>query len=341
MSTAWTVAVIGPRTLAGEALLDALDTASFTIRRVRLLDRGEAVGQDLSLAGRDWELGDVAAPPPGLDFAWVTDPSLLGAAECAAFAAAGIPLIDVTGGAAWSAGAPAWGFVSPLPPQTREAPAILRCADTPTLMLLRLLQALDPVLTPLSLDATLMMALSDAGQAAVQALGEETAALLSFREASRGPLPVQSAFNLLPEVGAIGEDGHADAERRLARDLPLLLGRPALRVRSTAVWVPVFYGHGIALSLRTPETPDAARVQAALAAAETLCLQAPGEGRPTPVTDASGQDRLHLGRLRIVAGEEPGLALWLVGDNQHLGGAAQAIRVAGILVRDCLQPMRE
>jgi aspartate-semialdehyde dehydrogenase len=341
MSTPWTVAVIGPRTLAGEALLDALDTADFSLRQVHLLDHGEAVGEELSLAGRDWSLGDVTAPPAGLDFAWVTDPALIGPAEQAAYAAAGVPLIDVTGNAPWSAATPAWGFASPRPTAKGAPPPVLRCADTASLMLTRVLTALGAVLTPRSVDVTLLMALSDAGQAAVQALGEETAALLSFKQLQRGPLPVQTAFNLVPEVGAIGDDGHAAVERRLAADLPLLSGHPGLSVRCTAVWAPVFYGHGIALSLRSEGTPELERVRSALSAAEGLRLQPAGEGRPTPVTDASGQGEVYLGRLRVMAGDEPGLSLWLVGDNQHLGGAAQAIRVAGILIRDHLGAIRE
>lgn len=341
MSTPWTVAVIGPRTLAGEALLDVLDTADFALRQVHLLDRGEAVGEELSLAGRDWSLGDVTAPPAGLDFAWVTDPALIGPAEQAAYAAAGVPLIDVTGDAPWSAATPAWGFASPRPTAKGAPPPVLRCADTASLMLTRVLTALGAVLTPRSVDVTLLMALSDAGQAAVQALGEETAALLSFKALRRGPLPVQTAFNLVPEVGAIGDDGHAAAERRLAADLPGLCGLAELRVRCTAVWAPVFYGHAMVLSLRSEAAPDLGRVQAALSTAPGLQLLAAGEGRPTPVTDASGREGVHVGRLRTASGEDPGLSLWMVGDNQHLGGAAQAIRVAGILIREHLQPQRE
>lgn len=341
MSNAWIVAVVGPRTLLGEALLEAIDDAAFPIRTVHLLDRGESVGQTLSLAGRDWEVGSVEAPPAGLQWAWVTDPDLMDDTDLARFAAAGVPLIDVTGAAPWSADLPAWGLTVPTGVSASEVPALLRCADTTTLMLAQLLQVLAPVLAPRSVDATLMLALSDAGQPAVQALGEETAALLSFRERPSGPLPVPVAFNVIPETGPLDRNGHSAAEGRLARDLPALLGLPTLDVRCTAVWVPVFYGHGIALSLRTQNLPDLVQIQAALAAAPAWVMHDSGAGRPTAVSDASGQGRLHLGRLRVVGGADPGLLLWMVADNQHLGGAAHAIRVAEILVRDYLSGIRQ
>ena len=78
-----------------------------------------------------------------------------------------------------------------------------------------------------------------------------------------------------------------------------VLAAPALQVIETAVRVPVFYGHALALQVET-------RDKLGIDAARALLKKAPGvkliDARksgayPTPVTEAAGKDAVYVGRM--------------------------------------------
>ena len=94
-------------------------------------------------------------------------------------------------------------------------------------------------------------AVSGAGHRGVEQLQREAADLMNGREpAEPGRIRHRIAFNLVPQVGALGVDGVAEEEATIARETRQLLGLPGLAISATAVRVPVFYGHAAAVHAR-------------------------------------------------------------------------------------------
>ncbi|MGO4781526.1 Asd/ArgC dimerization domain-containing protein, partial [Lysobacter sp. 2RAB21] len=54
-------------------------------------------------------------------------------------------------------------------------------------------------------------------------------------------------------------------------------------------------------------------------------------GYPTPVTHASGQDPVFVGRIREDISHPRGLSLWVVSDNIRKGAATNAVQLAELV----------
>ena len=57
-------------------------------------------------------------------------------------------------------------------------------------------------------------------------------------------------------------------------------------------------------------------------------------GYPTPVTHASGNDAVFVGRIREDISHPRGLNLWIVSDNIRKGAALNAVQVAELVAKN-------
>ena len=183
-------------------------------------------------------------------------------------------------------------------------------------------------------DVATYHAVSGAGRSGIDGLAADTVALLSGKSPRRRPFGEQIAFNVLPLVGALDEQGVSDEERRLADETRRLLDAPGLAVNVTAVRVPVFFGHGLAVHLRLARPFELADAIEALRRGPGLRWidSAAGQFGPTPATTALQPDHVEVGRVRIDESRDRSLNFWVVADNVRKCAAHNAVSVAQILV---------
>jgi aspartate-semialdehyde dehydrogenase len=181
-------------------------------------------------------------------------------------------------------------------------------------------------------------ALSGSGKLALEELGLQTLSLLNLREINNRLFPKQIAFNALPQIDTLNENGYSEEEMRMVWETSRLFEDPSILLNPTAVQVPLFYGHGEAIHLETREKITAAQ-------ASELLHMAPGVevvdrreegGYPTAVSDAVGSDAVYVGRIREDLSHPRGLDLWVVSDNLRKGAALNSVQIAEILVSDYL-----
>jgi len=55
---------------------------------------------------------------------------------------------------------------------------------------------------------------------------------------------------------------------------------------------------------------------------------------PTQVSSASGNDDVHVGRVRNDITHPNGINLWVVSDNVRKGAATNSVQIAEVLIRD-------
>jgi aspartate-semialdehyde dehydrogenase len=147
-----------------------------------------------------------------------------------------------------------------------------------------------------------------------------------------GPFPAPIALNVVPWVGADGDDGWTSVELDLRSQLRALLARPELRVSATCVRVPVLRGHSMAVHavLERPVELDAVR-QALVEAPNVVVLDDPVFGDfPTP-SDAVGSDPVFVGRLRRSLDDDHAVDLFVCADNLRGGLALPALQVAELV----------
>lgn len=325
------IAVVGASSLIGEALIEELNTRKFPRAELHVLDEERHLGRPLA---SDASATDVAR----FDFSRVDLAFFCGRAA-------------LSESYAEAAAAHAWVIDSSSTFRMQErVPLVVADVNAEVLQgMARGLVALPgsasvalaTALAPLHALAGLeraevatYQAVSGSGRAAMDELAGETVAMLSGKKARGRAFGRQIAFNVIPQVDALEADGSSREERRLWHETRRILGRAQLAINATAVRVPVFLGHSLAVHAtfeRPVSVPDAARV---LQRGRGLCLIEAGSADeiPTPATLATAPDKVYVGRLRADLTRDRALNFWIVADNVRKCAAHNAVSVAQILV---------
>jgi aspartate-semialdehyde dehydrogenase len=181
---------------------------------------------------------------------------------------------------------------------------------------------------------TTLQAVSGAGQQGVAELASQAAALAdgqrSGAELAGKVFARRIAGNVIPEIGALDQDGYFTEETKVHQELRKILDRPDLAVSCTATRVPVWNGHAAAVRAVLSRPISLPAVTAALDSFPGLtCGEHPGDYR-TPA-EVSGETEVHVGRLRHEPGREDVLLFWVVADNLLKGAAWNAVQITALL----------
>jgi aspartate-semialdehyde dehydrogenase len=177
-------------------------------------------------------------------------------------------------------------------------------------------------------------AVSGSGRAAMDDLAGETVAMLSGKKARGRAFGRQIAFNVIPQVDAFEDGGATREERRLWEETRRILDLPQLAINATAVRVPVFFGHSLAVHAAFQRPASVHEALDVLQRGSGLCVidAASGAEFPTPATLAMAPDKVYVGRLRADLTRDQALNFWIVADNVRKCAAHNAVSVAQILV---------
>ena len=210
--------------------------------------------------------------------------------------------------------------------------------DATTVQLLVALKSLYDTVGIERLNIATYQAVSGSGKAGVKELAGQTANLLNARPLENRIYDRQIAFNALARVEPLEDNGYTRAEMNLVRESRKILADESLPINPTAVRVPVFYGHGMAVHLETRDKLGATQARALLQQAPgiTVMDEMRDDGYPSAVTDAANDNAVLVGRIREDISHPRGLDLWIVSDNARKGGALNSVQIAEILVKDYL-----
>jgi aspartate-semialdehyde dehydrogenase len=329
------IAVVGASSLIGEAVIDELRQRKFPHSELHALEDERNVGAPVGDDEAKLAVGDVAA----FDFSRVDLVFFCGRAALsqryAQEAAAHAWVID--GSAAFRAHADVPLVAADVNPQALAAVGSQGLIALPGSASV----ALATVLAPLHAFAGLnraevatYQAVSGSGRGAMDELAGETVAMLSGRKAKGRAFGRQIAFNVIPLVDTLEADGTSREERRLWEETRRLLNLPSLLINATAVRVPVFFGHSLAVHASFDRPITAAQALGVLQRGTGLSvidLQS-DEEFPTPATLAMAPDQVYVGRIRADLTRDRGLNFWAVADNVRKCAAHNAVSVAQILV---------
>ena len=341
MSNKYKVAVVGATGAVGETMLAILAERRFPISELVALASERSAGSYVDFADDEVLVQDLATfDPAGVDIALFSAGGGTSKEYAPKFAAAGAVVIDNSSTFRYDDDVPL--VVSEVNPEAaKNRPrGIIANPNCSTMQLM-------PVLAPIHreygierINVATYQSVSGGGRSAMEELGKQTAELLSFQDINPSKFPVQIAFNLIPHIDEFQPNGYTKEEMKLVWETQKILGDASIQVNPTAVRVPVFYGHSEAVNVETRKkiTPEQARelLQAA-PGVEVVDERKPG-GYPTPVTHASGNDAVYVGRIREDFSHPRALNMWVVADNIRKGAALNAVQIAELLVADGLPP---
>ena len=331
------VAVVGATGAVGQTMLSILAERGFPVGKLSVLASARSAGNQLDYNGDKVTVQDLAGfDPAGVDIVLFSAGGDIALQYAPKFAAAGAVVIDNSSAFRYDDDVPL--VVSEVNPEAvKNRPrGIIANPNCSTMQLM-------PVLAPIHREAGIeriniatYQSVSGAGQTGMDELGRQTAQLLGFQQAEPKKFPVQIAFNLIPHIDAFQDNGYTKEEMKLVWETRKILGDDSIMVNPTAVRVPVFYGHSEAVHLETREKIGIERVRELLQAApgvEVVDSREAG-GYPTPVTHASGNDPVYVGRLREDISHPRGIDMWVVADNIRKGAALNAVQLAELVAAE-------
>jgi aspartate-semialdehyde dehydrogenase len=135
------------------------------------------------------------------------------------------------------------------------------------------------------------------------------------------------AFNVVPLLGTLNDEGYTDEEMKLQNESRKILAIPELQVTPTCVRVPVMVGHSIAVRATFRSEPSLDGALEALRSFPNLVV----EDAPTPL-EWAGRDETVVGRVRRDLTDPRVLNFFVVGDNLLKGAALNTVQLAELAV---------
>ncbi|MEL7174754.1 MAG: aspartate-semialdehyde dehydrogenase, partial [Pseudomonadota bacterium] len=179
---------------------------------------------------------------------------------------------------------------------------------------------------------------SGAGKEGMDELWNQTKGMyVPGQEVDPDKFQKQIAFNIIPQIDAFMEDGSTKEEWKMVAETKKIVD-PKIKVHATCVRVPVFVGHSEAVNVEFEDPLDEDEAREILREAPGIMVvdkREPG-GYITPV-DCVGEFATYISRLRTDPTAENALSFWCVSDNLRKGAALNAVQIAELLGRRCLQ----
>ncbi|WP_394228742.1 aspartate-semialdehyde dehydrogenase [Pseudoalteromonas spongiae] len=338
MSQKFNVAVLGATGLVGRQIIETLEERKFPIDTLYLLASERSAGEDIKFAGEDIEVIDVET----FDFA-NAHIALFSAGgsvseKYAPIAAeAGCVVIDNTSHFRYDYDVPL--VVPEVNPEALSDFRNRNIIANPNCSTIQMMVALKPIYDAYGIDrinVTTYQSVSGGGKKAVDELAKQTANLMNARPLENDVFPKQIAFNVIPQIDSFEDNGYTREEMKMVWETQKIFGDSSVMVNPTAVRVPVFYGHAEAIHLETRMPVDVEHVKQLLNDAPGVEYIEDEQGYPTPVTDASGNDAVYVGRVRQDISHPHGLNLWVVSDNTRKGAATNSVQIAELLIEQYL-----
>jgi len=332
----YVVAVVGATGAVGAAMLETLAERNFPIGKIIPVASSRSAGSRVEFRRKEYVVQDLATfDPTGVDIALFSAGGSTSKEHAPRFAAAGCYVVDNS--SAWRMEEDVCLVVPEVNPHALEMARKNRIIANPNCSTIQMVVALKPLheVTPITrVVVSTYQAVSGAGGKAMDELAKQTADLLSGRDAEVKVLPARIAFNVVPQIDVITEDGYTKEEKKMMFETRKIM-EADIAVTATTVRVPVFYGHSESVNVTFSGEMNAARARDLLAKADGITLVEGFSAGEYPMPkDAAGTDPVYVGRIRDDASFSNSLNLWVVADNVRKGAALNAVQIAEILIRD-------
>ena len=333
MKKSYRIGILGATGAVGREMMKILAERNFPLRELRLLASARSAGVRLAFGDELLTVQEATDDAfDGLDI-------VLGAAQnsvakrfAPSITAAGAVFIDNSSAFRMD---PAVPLVVPEinPDDIQKHSGIISNPNCSTIITLTAVNALNQLSPIVSMVASTYQAVSGAGAGGPLELAQEVEDLADGRPVQPSVFPYQIAYNVIPQIGSVSDEGYTTEEMKMQNEGRRILHLPQLTVSCTCIRVPVMRSHSISVLVRTqkPITVEQARVAIGSAPGCRLVDDLENKQYPMPL-DTSDQDTVYVGRIRPdLTGD--GINLWCCGDQVRKGAATNAVQIAELLLK--------
>jgi aspartate-semialdehyde dehydrogenase len=329
------VAVVGATGAVGREIIKTLEERKFPLDDIVALASARSVGQEISfgekrvLKVKNLETFDFT----GWDFGLFSPGAAISAVQAPRAAAAGCIVIDNTSHFRMEPDVPL--VVPEVNPHALAKFARRNIIANPNCSTIQMVVALKPLhdrFTAKRVVVSTYQSVSGAGKEGMDELFNHTKSSFVHDQYPPQQFTKEIAFNCIPHIDVFMEDGSTKEEWKMVVETRKILD-PDIQVFATCVRVPVFIGHGEAVSVEFAKPITVAEARAALRDAPGVSVvdQREDGGYITPL-ECVGEDAVFVSRIRKDPTVTNGLSFWCVSDNLRKGAALNAVQIAETLI---------
>ena len=329
------VAVVGATGAVGREMLKTLAERRFPMDEVAAVASGRSTGQEVSFGEKrvlkvqnlesfDFRGWDIGLFSPGAAVSAVHAPR---AAE------AGCVVIDNTSQFRMDPDIPL--VVPEVNPQALRNFGKRNIIANPNCSTIQMVVALKPLHDEFKVKRVVVatyQSVSGAGKEGMDELFNHTKSSFVYESSPPQQFTKEIAFNCIPHIDKFLDDGSTKEEWKMVVETKKILD-PNIAVFATCVRVPVFIGHGEAVTVEFENPVTAGEARACLREAPGVeVVDVREDGGYATQLDCAGDDAVYVSRIRKDPTVPHGLSFWCVSDNLRKGAALNAVQIAETLI---------
>ncbi len=201
--------------------------------------------------------------------------------------------------------------------------------SNPNCSTIQLVMALHPLHQSFGLEEVRVVSLqsiSGAGSAALETLKKESLSILESKKTYETE-KMDTAFNCVPYIGSIGEDGFCEEETKIISESKKIMQIPDLKISAFTVRVPTLNSHGEIIWFSLKNSVHREDIEKALAP----YVEVYKSDNDTPLPHgrhASGKESVFMSRIHKDGLSETSWVMWLVADNLLKGASLNGLQIA-------------
>lgn len=328
------VAILGATGAVGQEFLSLLEERKFPVSELRLLASGKSAGKKIKFGGREIQIQEAATSSfKGIDLVLSSAGAKVSRELIPQAVKEGTVVVDNTSAFRMDPDTP---LVIPEinPEEIKKHKGIIANPNCSTIILAVPLYPLHQAAQAKRVVVSTYQAASGAGLKAMQELEMQTHEVLHGKPPTRNVFRHPIAFNLFSHDSKIREDGFTEEEFKMIQETRKIFRAPGLKLVPTTIRVPVLRAHSesIVAEFERPISENQAREILKKAPGVEVVDRREENYFPMPI-EASGKDKILVGRIRKDPTSENGLAFFVSGDQLRKGAALNALQIAEILFK--------
>lgn len=326
------VAIVGATGAVGRIMLRLLEERDFCAANFKFLASARSAGTTIKFKGSEYTIEELCpAAFEGTDLVIASTPDDVSAKYLPAAVEAGATVIDESG--YWRMN-PEVALVIPEvnPEAALNAKGIIASPNCSTTQMVLALKPLHDAARVRRVIVSTYQAVSGAGLQGTADLYQGTRAHLDRKDYEYKAFLHAIAFNAIPQIGSLKEDGYTSEELKMVYETRKILGDESMLISPTCVRIPVANCHSESITVETERhlSPEEARELFAAFPGITVCDDLAQGLYPLPST-CTDKDEVFVGRIRKDLSHTNGLNFWCVSDNLRKGAATNAVQIAELL----------
>ena len=328
------VAVVGATGAVGEEILRCLEQRETPLGQIRLLASARSAGKKIDFKGTPITVEEMTQDSfAGVDIALFSIGSGVAETFAPAATAAGAVVIDNSSAFRMDKEVPL--IIPEINPEDAEQvpKRIIANPNCTTIVTLMALNPLHRLFDCQRLIASSYQAVSGSGAEGIAELQRQVEAYVNGDPMEASIYPCQIAFNAIPQVEPIQENGYTKEEMKMQNETRKILHAAEIKASATCVRVPVFRSHSVSVTAQFARQPDLDAARQAIIDASGIQLKDDREASQYPTSlDSTNVDDCYVGRMREDLALERSLSFWVVGDQVRKGAALNAVQIAELLI---------